>query len=289
MAKRELKVGLVQLEANPATEDFLERGIAGIREAAAKGATLVVMPELFRWPYFCQVMGPEQFKFAEPLDGPSVTALQPIAKELGVVVVTSFFEQRAPGLYHNTAAVIDADGTVKGYYRKSHIPDDPLYFEKFYFAPGDTGFKVFDTAVGRVGVLICWDQWYPEAARLTAMEGADIIVYPTAIGVIDAEGPEQHRLQREAWQIAQRAHAISNGCYVAAVNRAGREAELGFWGASFVAGPQGELLVDAGSEPGVVVADCDLARSAEVRQWWPFFRDRRIDLYGGLTKRFGGQ
>jgi N-carbamoylputrescine amidase len=279
---------VVQLEANPANEDYLGRAVEGVREAAEGGAQVIMLPELFRWPYFCQAMTPDHFAYAEPLDGPSVSSLRPVARELGVVIVSSFFEERAPGLYHNTAAVIDADGEVLGYYRKSHIPDDPLYFEKFYFAPGDTGFKVFSTRYARVGVLVCWDQWYPEAARLTAMAGAELLVYPTAIGAIDAEGPEQHRLQREAWQTAQRAHAISNGLYVAAANRAGREQELGFWGHSFVAGPQGELLAEAGDAGRQILrASCSRSRLRDVRQWWPFFRDRRIDLYDGLVRRFG--
>lgn len=249
------------------------------------GAQIVVLPELFRSPYFCQDMTPEHFRLAEKIPGPTTDAIGKVAKELGVVVVASLFEQHAPGLYFNTTAVIDADGQYLGMYRKSHIPDDPLYFEKFYFAPGDTGFKVFQTRFARLGILICWDQWFPEAARVTAMLGAEVLIYPTAIGTIDAEGHEQHAMQLDAWRTVQRGHAIANGVYVAAVNRAGRERELQFWGHSFAVGPQGEFLAEARDERDhVMVVNCSRQRLVETRNIWPYFRDRRVDLYAPLGR-----
>lgn len=270
--------------------------IAAVRAAVAgrpRGRTIAVLPELFGSAYFCQTMEPGGFSLAEPVPGPTSQTLCAVAAELGCVLVASLFEEAAPGLYFNTAVVIDTDGRLVGKYRKSHIPCDPQYEEKFYFAPGDTGFGVFDTAVARVGVLVCWDQWYPEAARLTAMEGAEVIVYPTAIGGLASEDEAEHARQLEAWVTVQRGHAIANGVYVAAVNRAGREGGPGggidFWGNSFCAGPQGEWLARAGAAPQTLVVTCDRQRMREVRQWWPFFRDRRIDLYGPLTRRFGAK
>jgi N-carbamoylputrescine amidase len=282
-----MKLGIIQMAANPRAEDALGRALQLVRDAAAAGAQVVVLPELFRWPYPTQVMDPAQFRFAEPLPGPTTEAVSAVARELGVVVVASLFEERAPGLGHNTAVVFGPAGDTLGVYRKAHIPDDPLYYEKFYFTPGDTPGLVVDTPFGRLGVLVCWDQWYPEAARLVALAGAEVIVYPTAIGTIEEEGPEEHARQLDAWQTVQRGHAVANGVYVAAVNRVGSEDELTFWGNSFVAGPQGEWLHTSGDEPDAVsVIDCDPERLGEVRRMWPFFRDRRIDLYADLTKRW---
>lgn len=281
-------LGLLQLPANPEDIDFMDLAEREIRDAAAKGAQIIVLPELFRAPYFCQQMTPDNHRYAEAIPGPGTDRLGKLAGELGVVIVASLYEEAAPGLYFNTTAVLDADGSFLGTYRKSHIPDDPLYFEKFYFTPGDTGYKVFDTKFAKVGVLICWDQWYPEAARLTAMQGAEVLIYPTAIGTIDEEGPEQHKLQLDAWQTVQRGHAIANGVHVCAVNRVGRENELNFWGHSFVAGPQGEFLADASSDkPETLIVECSRQRSRDTRNWWPFFRDRRIDTYSDITRRWG--
>ncbi len=283
-----MKLGIIQQTANAGAVDALQHAIDLVHEAADAGAEVIVLPELFRWPYPAQEMAAEQFRFAESVPGPTTERMAELAADRGVVIVVSVFEERAPGLGFNTAVVVGPDGETIGEYRKAHIPDDPLYYEKFLFTPGDKPCGVFDTPFGRLGVLVCWDQWYPESARLAAMQGAEVIVYPTAIGVIDDEGPEEHARQRDAWRTVQRGHAIANGVYVAAVNRVGREGELGFWGDSFVAGPQGELLLDAGAAPDAVhVVDCDLSRLADVRRMWPFFRDRRIDLYGDLTKRWG--
>jgi N-carbamoylputrescine amidase len=288
----EVRVALIQLEANAEDRDYLPLAEERLREAAARGGQILVLPELFRAPYFCQQMTPEHFRYAEAVPGPTTERLGALARELEVVIVASLFEERAPGLYHNTVAVLDADGTVAGVYRKSHIPDDPLYYEKFYFTPGDTGFGAIATRYGKVGVLICWDQWYPEAARLTAMAGAEVLIYPTAIGTIEEEGEEQHAMQRDAWRTVQRGHAIANGVYVVAVNRVGQEGELTFWGGSFCAGPQGEVLAEASAEAAeTLVVTCTRGRVRETRDVWPFFRDRRIDLFGGLTRRWsdGGE
>lgn len=282
-------LGLVQLPANPNDDDLLELAVQRVHDAAARGANIVVLPELFRSPYFCQQMTPEHFSYAEQIPGPTTERLGALAAELQVVIIASLFEEAAPGLYFNTCSVLDADGSFLGIYRKSHIPDDPLYYEKFYFTPGDTGYRVFDTLHGRVGVLICWDQWYPEAARLTAMQGAEVIVYPTAIGTIEEEGPEQHRMQRDAWMTIQRSHAIANGVYVAAINRVGKEDELHFWGSSFAAGPQGEVLAEASQDSEeILIVTCERARMRETRNIWPYFRDRRIDTYAPLTRRWIG-
>jgi N-carbamoylputrescine amidase len=261
----------------------------GVRRAAADGARLVLLQELHNGPYFCQTEDPGCFDLAEPVPGPSTQVFGALAQELGVVLVTSLFERRAPGLYHNTAVVIDADGRMAGRYRKMHIPDDPGYYEKFYFTPGDLGFRPVDTAVGRLGVLVCWDQWYPEAARLMALAGAEILLYPTAIGWDPADPPEERERQRDAWITIQRAHAIANGLPLLTANRVGHEPDpsgrtdgAAFWGSSFACGPQGEILARAGADPEVLVADLDLARSEAVRRIWPFFRDRRIDAYDAL-------
>jgi N-carbamoylputrescine amidase len=294
-SSRIVRVGLVQQRVGPDVAANLEHTIAGIRDAAARGAQLVCLQELFNWYYFCQREDHDFFRLAEPVPGPTTARLSAVARELGVVIVASLFEQRAAGLYHNTAAVIDADGTYLGKYRKMHIPDDPQFYEKFYFAPGDLGFRVWDTKVGRLGVLICWDQWYPEAARLTAMQGAEILIYPTAIGWLPPEKAEYGERQQGAWETIQRSHAIANGCYVVAVNRTGHEVLPGsdagqpgieFWGGSFVADPNGRVLAKAGAGEEVLVTDCDLAQVDVVRTHWPFLRDRRIDAYGGITQRY---
>ena len=284
------RLGLIQMRCATDAEANLRTATAGIREAAARGARLVCLPELFRTRYFCQAEDAAAFDLAEPVPGPTTDALGRLARELAIVVVGSVFERRAAGVYHNTAVVLDADGALRGLYRKMHIPDDPLYYEKYYFTPGDTGFPAFDTAVGRVAALVCWDQWYPEGARLAALAGANVLLYPTAIGWHPSEKAEHGETQLAAWQTVQRAHAIANGVYVAAVNRVGHEGAadggLEFWGASFVCDPFGVVLAEASrAAEEVVVVDCDLARQEDVRRSWPFLRDRRIDAYGGITKR----
>ena len=288
-----ISVGLVQQSCSSSRDANLQRSIAGIRNCAEQGARLVVLQELHAGPYFCQTENPDMFDLAEPVPGPGSEALGEIARELEVVIVASLFEKRAPGVYHNTAVVLDADGSLAGRYRKMHIPDDPAYYEKFYFTPGDLGFQPIDTAVGRLGVLVCWDQWYPEAARLMAMAGAEMLIYPTAIGYEHGDSDEEKQRQREAWMISQRAHAVANGLPVVTVNRSGFEpdpsgvtAGIQFWGSSFVAGPQGELLAQAGSSPENLVVAIDRSRSEAVRRIWPFFRDRRIDAYDDLTRRW---
>lgn len=280
-------LGLLQLRANADGGDRLEDGVRAIREAAAQGAQICVLPELFRSPYFCQEMETKHFALAEPIPGPGTRRLGQVAAECGVVVVGSLFERAGVGVYFNTAVVLDADGTLLGKYRKLHIPQDPLYAEKFYFTPGDLPPQVFKTRFGKVGVLVCWDQWYPEVARLLALQGAEVIVYPTAIGSIDSEPAEEHARQLDAWQTVQRGHAIANGVFVAAVNRVGREGDIDFWGHSFAVGPLGEWLVDASqTHAELQIVHCDRDRQAEVRNIWPFFRDRRIDAYVGIDRRF---
>jgi N-carbamoylputrescine amidase len=261
-----------------------------IRQAAAGGARIICTQELFLTPYFCRVQDPALFDLAEAIPGPSTARFQTLAKELGVVLILSLFERRAAGLYHNTAAILDADGSYLGAYRKMHIPQDPGFEEKFYFTPGDTGFKAWDTAFGRIGVIICWDQWYPESARLTAMDGAEIIFCPTAIGWLPAEKPTLGERQLRAWQRVQEGQAVANGCYYAAVNRVGTEGETEFWGHSFVADYTGTLLAEGGEkDTGILYADCDLKALEDHRRMWPFFRDRRIDAYEGITQRFFGK
>ncbi len=289
-SKRQVTLGLVQSRCTLDPAENLRKAIAGVREARAKGAELVCLQELFRSQYFCQTEDHSHFALAEPVPGPSTEALSRLAAELGVVIVASLFERRAEGLYHNTAAIIDADGTYLGKYRKMHIPDDPQYYEKFYFTPGDLGFLAWDTKVGRIGVLVCWDQWYPEAARLTALAGAQILFYPTAIGWLPAEKAEHGAQQQAAWETIQRSHAIANGVYVCAVNRVGHEGApsggIEFWGGSFVADPGGRILAKAGEGEEVLIATCDLAKVDISRTHWPFLRDRRIDAYADLTKRY---
>jgi len=288
-----LKVGLVQMRmtADPAAN--LATAVAGVHDAAAKGATLVCLPELFRTLYIGQREDHDFFNLAEPIPGPSTAALGEVARTRGIVIVAPLFERRAAGLYHNTVAIIDADGAIAGIYRKMHIPDDPAYYEKFYFTPGDLGFRAFDTHAGRIGALICWDQWYPEGARLTALQGANILFYPTAIGWHPSEKAEQGAQQLDAWRTIQRSHAIANGCWVVAVNRVGLERldaaapGIEFWGHSFVADPLGVVVAEGpGDAPATLVVDVDLARVETVRRHWPFLRDRRTDAYGGIERRF---
>ena len=287
---RIVQLGLVQRRAARDAAENLRRTVEGIREAARRGAQIVCTQELFLGPYFCQTEDHEFFKLAEPIPGPTTEAMQALAKELGIVIVASLFEKRAEGLYHNTAAIIDADGSYLGKYRKMHIPDDPQYLEKFYFTPGDLGFKAWDTKFGRIGVLVCWDQWYPEGARLTAMQGAEILFYPTAIGWLVPEKAEHGERQANSWETIQRAHAIANGVYVCSVNRVGHEdgpnQGIEFWGNSFVADPSGMVVAKAGQDEEVMVVPVDLARVDVQRTHWPFLRDRRIDAYQDLTRRY---
>jgi N-carbamoylputrescine amidase len=292
-APKNFKIALVQMRCSPDPEDNLQRALDRIRAAARDGAALVCLPELFRTQYFCQSEDHANFDLAEPIPGPTSEALARVAREARVVIIGSLFERRAAGVYHNTAVIIDADGRQLGMYRKMHIPDDPLYYEKFYFTPGDLGFRAFDTACGRIGTLVCWDQWYPEGARLTALAGADVLFYPTAIGWHPSEKAEFGAAQAAAWQTAQRAHAIANGVYVAAVNRIGFENPRGaagegieFWGGSFVADPFGVVLAEASrTEEETLIVTCDRAHQESVRRHWPFLRDRRIDAYQPITRR----
>ena len=289
-----MKIGIIQHRCVQEVGKNLDRIEEGIREAARQGARLVVLQELHNSLYFCQTENTEFFDLAETIPGPSTERFGRLAKELDVVIVTSLFERRATGLYHNTAVVIEHDGTIAGKYRKMHIPDDPAYYEKFYFTPGDLGFHPIQTSVGLLGVQVCWDQWYPEGARLMALQGAQLLIYPTAIGYESSDTPEEQERQREAWMTVQRGHAVANGLPVIAVNRTGHEADpsgqtngIQFWGSSFVAGPQGEILYQAPKdEETVAVIDVDLQRSENVRRWWPFLRDRRIEEFDGLCKRF---
>jgi N-carbamoylputrescine amidase len=284
-------VGLIQMRCSTDADDNLGRACALLRGAADRGAQVACLPELFRTQYFCQTEEAIRFDLAEPIPGPTTLALMQVARETGMVVIGSVFERRAAGIYHNTAVVIDRDGSLNGLYRKMHIPDDPLYYEKYYFTPGDLGFLTFETAFARVGTLVCWDQWYPEAARLTALQGAEVIFYPTAIGWHPAEKAEFGEAQSSAWETIQRSHAIANGVYVAAVNRIGHEGPasggLEFWGGSFLADPFGRVIARAGRDTEeVVIARCDPRTQEETRRNWPFFRDRRIDAYASITQRY---
>src|SRR5215813_879355 len=283
-------LGLVQMRCEATPDANLKHALAAIRKAAGAGAQIICLQELFRSPYFCQRQDPALFDLAEPIPGPTTAVLSKIARETATVIVASLFERRAAGVYHNTAAILDADGTLRGRYRKMHIPDDPLFYEKFYFTPGDLGFQAFDTAHGRIGALVCWDQWYPEAARLTALAGANVLFYPTAIGWHPAEKAEHGAAQLAAWQTMHRAHAIANGIYVAAVNRVGHEGAadggIEFWGSSLVCDPFGVVVSEASrTAEEILVVDCDLRHQEEVRRNWPFLRDRRIDAYAPITKR----
>jgi len=293
MANRNFKVGLVQMSMTPDPQANLERAAAMVEEAARKGAAVVCLPELYRTPYFCQREDAALFDLAENVPGPSSERFAKVARKAGVGVVVPIFERRAPGLYHNSALMVDADGSVKGLYRKMHIPDDPAFYEKYYFTPGDLGFQAFDLSAGRVGTLICWDQWYPEGARLTALQGAAVLFYPTAIGWHPAEKARHGAAQRDAWSTIQRSHAIANGVYVAAVNRVGFEPGapgqdgLEFWGTSFLCDPFGVVIAEASTDrEEILVGEVDLSRIEEVRRNWPFLRDRRIDAYQGIDRRF---
>ena len=291
-----MKIGLIQQHNTGDREDNKARLAEKIGQLAKKGAELIVLQELHNGLYFCQIEDVNLFDQAEAIPGPSTEFFGQLAKQYGVVIVTSLFERRAPGLYHNTAVVLEKDGTIAGMYRKMHIPDDPGYYEKFYFTPGDLGFHPIETSLGKLGVLVCWDQWYPEAARLMALQGAQLLIYPTAIGFDPNDTPDEQERQRMAWQTVQRGHAVANGLPVVTVNRVGQEqcsmvngqwSIIPFWGTSFVAGPQGELLYEAPTDREVeTVVDVDMQRSEQVRRWWPFLRDRRIENYDGLTKRF---
>ena len=285
--KPTVRIALVQQRSGNDPDENLKRSEEAIRSAAERGASLVCLQELFRTRYFPQQESAEHFDLAEPLPGPTSQRMAALARELGVVIIVPIFERRAPGLYHNSAAVVDVDGRVAGLYRKMHIPDDPLFYEKYYFTPGDTGFKAIDTSLGRIGLLICWDQWFPEAARLAALDGAEIILCPTAIGWGDDEPAEERAIQREAWLAVQRGHAISNGVFVAAANRVGREGELDFFGSSFVCDPRGRILGQSPPDAeDILCIDCELERIEEQRRGWPFLRDRRIDAYAPLLERF---
>jgi N-carbamoylputrescine amidase len=291
--KKTFRAGLVQMAMTSDPDENLRAAVSWIGKAAALGAEVVCLPELFRSPYFCQKEDAATFDLAESIPGPSTEAIGEAARKAGVVVIASLFERRAAGLYHNTAAILDADGKLAGVYRKMHIPDDPAYYEKFYFTPGDLGFRAFDTRVGRIGTLVCWDQWYPEGARLTALRGASILFYPTAIGWHPKEKDQYGAAQRDAWRTIQRGHAIANGVYVAAVNRVGLErpdpagAGLEFWGTTFLCDPFGVVIAEASTDKEeVIVGEIDLARLEDVRRNWPFLRDRRIDAYDGIDRRF---
>ena len=291
-----MKIGLIQQHNTGDREDNKARLAEKIGQLAKEGAELIVLQELHNGLYFCQIEDVNLFDQAEPIPGPSTEFFGQLAKQYGVVIVTSLFERRAPGLYHNTAVVLEKDGTIAGMYRKMHIPDDPGYYEKFYFTPGDLGFHPIETSLGKLGILVCWDQWYPEAARLMALQGAQLLIYPTAIGFDPNDTPDEQERQRMAWQTVQRGHAVANGLPVVTVNRVGQEqcsmvngqcSTIPFWGTYFVAGPQGELLYEAPTDREVeTVVDVDMQRSEQVRRWWPFLRDRRIENYDGLTKRF---
>jgi N-carbamoylputrescine amidase len=286
------KVGLIQMKVAREPSENIDRAVHFIGEAARAGARVVCLPELFQSQYFCQTEDPALFDLAEPVPGPTTEALGEAARKTDTTIVAPLFERRAPGVYHNSLVVIGPDSRILGRYRKMHIPDDPAYYEKFYFAPGDLGFRAFDTPAGRIGALICWDQWYPEGARLTALQGAEVLVYPTAIGWHPSEKAQYGASQLSAWQTIQRSHAIANGVFVVAVNRVGYEGAkdggLDFWGHSFVADPFGVVLAEAGEGEETLVVECDLGRIEEVRRNWPFFRDRRIDAYGDLTRRWSG-
>ncbi len=291
------RVGLIQMSATPDPEQNLQRAIDRVRQAAAQGAQIVCLPELFQTQYFCQREDHALFDLAEPIPGPSTAKLSEVAKHLGIVLIASLFEKRAAGVYHNTAVVFDTDGAVRGLYRKMHIPDDPLYYEKFYFTPGDLGFRAFDTGVGRVGTLVCWDQWYPEGARLTALQGAHVLFYPTAIGWHPAEKAEFGEAQHDAWRTIQRSHAIANGVYVAVVNRVGFEtgnirgksapgAGLEFWGGSFLCDPFGRVIAEGSHDKEeILLGEVDIHALEDIRRNWPFLRDRRIDSYAAITNR----
>jgi len=282
-----MKIGIIQQHNGEEVKENVLHLVTKVRALAKEGAELIVMQELHNSLYFCKEENVDLFDLAEPIPGPTTQIFGNLAKELGIVIVTSIFEKRTTGLYHNTAVVLEKDGTIAGKYRKMHIPDDPGYYEKFYFTPGDLGFEPIQTSLGRLGVLVCWDQWYPEAARLMALAGAELLIYPTAIGYDANDERAEQKRQRAAWQLVQRGHAVANGLPVVAVNRVGEEEGVHFWGTSFVAGPQGELLYEASeTEEEMAIVEVDMQRSELVRRWWPFLRDRRIENYGDITKRY---
>lgn len=291
---KELRIGFLQQHNTADIQDNMTRLAEGVADLARRGAELIVLQELHNSLYFCQVESVNNFDLAEPIPGPSTELFGELARKHNVVIVTSLFERRAAGLYHNTAVVIERNGTIAGKYRKMHIPDDPAYYEKFYFTPGDLGFKPIDTSVGRLGVMVCWDQWYPEAARLMSLAGAEILIYPTAIGYESSDTEDEKQRQRRAWQTVLRGHAVANGLPVVAVNRVGHETDpsgqtngINFWGTSFVAGPQGEIIYEASEDDEEsIIVSIDMKHSEQVRRWWPFLRDRRIEEYGGITKRY---
>ncbi len=291
---KEIRIGILQQHNTADNEDNIRRLAENIADLATRGAQLIILQELHNSLYFCQTEDVSKFDLAEPIPGPSTEFFGELARKYGVVIVTSLFEKRAPGLYHNTAVVLEKDGSIAGTYRKMHIPDDPAYYEKFYFTPGDLGFHPIETSIGKLGVMVCWDQWYPEAARLMALAGADILIYPTAIGFESSDTIEEQQRQREAWMTVQRGHAVANGLPVIAVNRVGYEPDpsgqtkgINFWGSSFAAGPQGEIWAEASkTEEESIVLEIDIERCEQVRRWWPFLRDRRIEEYGDITKRF---
>jgi N-carbamoylputrescine amidase len=284
--ERIVHVAIIQQDCSTDPVRNLDKTVSNIREAANKGAQVVLLQELFNTTYFCQTVDESFFKWAQTIPGPITEKLTPLAKELKVVIVAPFFERRAPGIYHNSLVVIDADGTLLGRYRKKHIPDDPGFYEKYYFTPGEDEYQVFDTHYAKLGPLICWDQWYPEAARITALKGAEILVYPTAIGTLPGEDERLAWEFHDAWQTIQRSHAIANGCFVASINRSGKEGDVTFWGQSFVAGPFGQLLARAGRQEEVLVTAINLSHIEKQRQTWPFFRDRRIDTYNPILQRY---
>ena len=286
MPQRKVTLGLVQSSCSENIENNISKTVDQIRSAAEKGAQIILLQELFSTTYFCQSMDDRFFEWSESIPGPVSEKLSALAAELDTVIVAPYFERRAPGVYHNSLIVIDADGTLMGKYRKKHIPDDPGFFEKFYFTPGEDDYQVYDTKYAKIGPLICWDQWYPEAARITALKGAEILVYPTAIGTLPEEDKAMGREFLEAWQTIQRSHAIANGCFVASINRTGREEEIAFWGHSFVAGPFGQMLAEAGTGEEALICQIDLSKIEKQRQIWPFFRDRRIDTYGPILNRY---
>ena len=287
MSSNPIRTGIIQMACGPGKQANLEKAVKNIREAASLGAQVICLQELFSTTYFCWEENYENFKLAEAIPGPATGIFSSLARELDVVIIASLFEKRAEGVYHNTIAVTDADGSLLGTYRKHHIPDDPGYYEKFYFAPGDGGYKVFNTKYARIGTLICWDQWYPEAARITSLSGAQILFYPTAIGWASSQSDELNQQQYQAWQTIQRSHAIANGVFVVSVNRTGKEGEMNFWGGSFIAGPFGEMLYEAShNREEIHVAELDPAKIDEIRIHWPFMRDRRVDSYGPILKRY---
>lgn len=279
-------IALIQTKASESAEENLHKTLPFIKEAASAGAQIVCLQELFNTPYFCREMKQEFFKLAQSVPGPVTDTLCELAKEHEIVILAPFFEKKAPGIFYNSMVVIDADGSLMGTYRKMHIPDDPGFYEKYYFTPGDCGYMVFETRYGKIGTLICWDQWFPEAARLTALKGAELIVYPTAIAALDEESDDEMNEFHDAWRTIQRSHAIANGCFVASINRVGKEGGSRFWGGSFVAGPFGQILAEADDNETVLICDVDFSEIENQRQTWPFFRDRRIDSYSNILKRF---